>query len=305
MLLRKMFKLFNLRFISILFVFFYFSNSIKGQNREIPIDSIDHELRENAFKYVFGALNYCELSDFPKLDESQATSRFLSRFIPQRIYNMCDWFFERFGKVKNVKLKNVVIDSLGRKHFRYKANYAEFDRAIDFRVVFNEENKVHWMHYLIDWDEKFNFFSDEDLQRAPVEDSSNTILAQHKDFVLSNYKYKDSTFLNYIKPELLAYPKKVKSWTSSIVNERDSIYSKLGDFKNLKLIEKLISNNGYLVYRYSANFDKLDDLSEVRLFCDFKDRYMGVRVVNIWYNEYNQTDDGLKDRVEKDKIKGK
>ena len=240
-----------------LFMFFYFSNSIKAQNREIPIDSIDYELRANAFQYAFGALNYCELSDFPKLDESKATKRFLNRFIPQRIYNMCDWLFDRFGKVKNVKLKNVVIDSLGRKHFRYKAYYAEFDRAVDFRVIFNKENKVHWMYYQIHWDEKFSLFSDEEFRRTPIEDSSNNIMEQHKDFVLSNYQYKDSTFLNYIKPVLLTFPKKVKSWTSSIVNERDSIYLKLGDFKNLKIKEKLISNNGYLVYRYSVNFDKL------------------------------------------------
>ncbi|MBF8149584.1 hypothetical protein ITJ86_06720 [Winogradskyella sp. F6397] len=294
-----------MKFISILFVFFYFSSIIKAQNKEIPIDSIDYELRANAFQYAFGALNYCELSDFPKLDESKATSRFLNRFIPQRIYDMCDWLFDRFGKVKSVKLKNFVIDSLDRIHFRYKANYAEFDRVVDFRVVFNKENKVHWMHYQTHWDEDFSFFSDEELQVVRIDDLPYTLMEQHKEFVLSNYQYKDSTFLNYIKPELLAYPKKVKSWTADIVHERDSIYTKLGDFENLKLKEKLISNNDYLVYRYSVNFDKLDDPSEVRLYCDLKDRYVGVRVVDIWCNEYYKADASLKERIAKDIIKGK
>ena len=30
---------------------------------------------------------------------------------------------------------------------------------------------------------------------------------------------------------------------------------------------------------------------------------MGVRVVDIWYNEYYKADDSLKERIEKDKMK--
>lgn len=257
-----------------------------SQHTKIPLSDVDSNLRAKVYAYAFNIFTAKSVNELPELSTKDFSTYVIeeySKISYDFIHN--DPYKTKYGVLKSLKLVEVLEGGKQEKIFRYKTRYSKANSDSEIRFVINKDDKI--IGFI-----RQHFWSDDilkiplELDRVTKDKLEELVLKKHKLLAFKTYN-------NCMKEDMFIHTTSNTTQASLDADmmalnlkECDSIKQKHGDFKNLKFVELLKDDYFSRIYRFKVNFDNLEQVSEIRIYCDSEDKYRGIFVVDYWFDKY-------------------
>ena len=251
------------------------------------------EFRKFLHDFALMSYNLCNKGEFIELSEKNSEKGFRERFTKEKVIKACKWYEERYGRIISLRLEEIIENNI--KIFRYKVTRENSDVPQEIRVYLNSINLIYHISSKIYWSDQYSKGNEyPDLFIHSKNQISNIRKKDLESFVLKSYSKCERDYMPLITKENTEYRSYRKDWIPQMIAECDSIKSKNGGFKILKLEQYLCDDVYSKVYRFKIKFEKLAKPSEIRIFTTIKDKYRGIFVVDKWYNNYLELSKAIK-----------
>jgi hypothetical protein len=272
--------------ILVLFLF-CIANSSFGQYKNISKDSVKDSLKLNVYNFAYGLLDFCGESSLPKLDSTNANQSFIDRFDMALIYDSCEELSLKFGKIKEIELIEILKDKNDFQIFRYKFKREKSKKEFQFVIYLSKAGKFAGIEDSGYWSDKYTKSKRRgQLKHIALKGLSERQLKDIQDLAFTSYNKCEVKEFRVLT-KMNAAPKMLKRRTPKVrLHECDSIKRKLGNFKNLLLTDGLTDMASIIIYRFKADFEKLDDISEIRIYYTADEKLMGIFVIDKWWDEF-------------------
>ncbi|WP_299621590.1 hypothetical protein [uncultured Tenacibaculum sp.] len=272
----------------------FISVSCFSQFKQIDITSIDEKIKEKIFDFTFNTLKVCDGGKYIPLDTNSGEKQLLEFYSIKSVTKNCEWFLERYGKVLDVKLEQVLKSGYQNLIFRFKVFRTHSDIPQECKVFYSSKGKYYGFSTKTYWDDNYDSTNKyPELYIRSIEEITKHRKKELSDFVLNSYNVCDEKNMPTITKGNTVYRSYRKGWTSLQIKECDSIKSKNGIITSLKFEQYLSDDIINKIYRFKVQFDKLSKPSEIRVYANIKDKYRGIFVIDKWYSNYLEFDEAI------------
>ncbi|SHH56263.1 hypothetical protein [Winogradskyella jejuensis] len=271
------------------FFFLIFMIVIKGysQYSVLPIDQVENK----EFVYDFIKKIYID-KKLPILNPRNSKASFRTRFKSIDILESAKALDEDFGEIENIELEKVLLsDDSNRKIFRYRVFRRYLDNQFERRVFLDKNDKIIGLTGKGYWSDDYY----EGLENPKVVEIDTSLInfnlkKRNLEFAFSSYNECSVNEFIELTEENSSYRSLKKGWKKFLLKECDSIKQKNGKLLNLKYSSSLTDSVFRYVHRYKVNFEKLERPSEIRIYSTLKNRFMGIFVIDVWYDKFYELD---------------
>ncbi|WP_460218995.1 hypothetical protein [Psychroserpens sp. MEBiC05023] len=272
-----------------LFIVFFLQSGF-AQYAKIPLTSISEAQKALAKEFVDKTIINCEEITSMKLTSKIATSRFRKFYNKKRLKERCHWYVDRYGEVETAELiEGVRNNELTILRFKVKRQLAEW--FMETRVILDEKDKLAILRTKGYWADTFySRREDPPMHKIDTSKLDKKALKLNTSFALKSYQTCESSQMFVVNNDNAVHRSLRNDWNNELLIECDSIKQKngaLSDFKFVEFYSDSISRN---VYRYKVMFDKLTKPSEIRVYTKHNDKFMGVFVIDVWYDKFYEFD---------------
>ncbi|MCX7549720.1 hypothetical protein [Xanthomarina sp. F2636L] len=268
----------------ILFILILLAQSSYSQYAKIDLSSISEDKKNEVYNLAYQILTTC--NEAPKLKSKNATLNFRKYYDEVRLARNCKWQEERYGDVTSVVLEEVIFRN-DKNVYRYKVKRSKADWLSEIRIFIDEKGKYSSINTKNYWADKFYSWSDNPkpivVNTELVDDS---IIKRNNEFALKSFDICEETELYSLNETNAIYRTIREVRKKQMLEQCRSIKRKYGNFKNLKFIEYLTDSISLKIYRYQVDFDSLKKPSEIRIYSRLNDKYSGIFVLDVWYDQY-------------------
>lgn len=266
------------------------TNQAFAQYSKIELSSIPEAKKNEVHEFLNKAIVNCDKTETLKLTSKNATSRFKKFYKDGKLKTGCYWYSKRYGVVESVEL----MGAIQRKEYqvlRYKVKrkLAEWDSEI--RIFLDDKAKLAGLGAKDYWSDTYYDRGDNpELKKIDTITIDQSILARNKSFALKSYQTCESSQMFVVNDENAIHRSLRNDWNGKLLIECDSIKRKNGALSNFRFMELYSDAVSTNVYRYKVQFDKLIKPSEIRVYSKLNDKYMGIFVIDVWYDKFYEFD---------------
>ncbi|MCK8480664.1 hypothetical protein [Psychroserpens algicola] len=261
-----------------------------AQYPKIELSSMSETSKTLVKDFVAKALTDCNATNTLKLSSRNATSRFRKFFTNDQLKESCNWYVDRYGNLEEATLIEAIKDNdFTVYRFKMKRSLAEWHT--EMRVVLDKKGKLAGVRTKDYWTDKFYRRKDNPvLQKIDTSKLDKSTLELNKSFALKSYQTCESSEMFVVNETNTIHRTLRNDWDKNLLIECDSIKRKNGELSDFKFVEFYSDSVSRHVYRYKVQFDKLVKPSEIRVYSKHNDKFMGIFVIDVWYDRFYEFD---------------
>lgn len=272
-----------MRLIFCTLLIFSLSSILNAQYQKLDLNSVSEEKKAFALKFL---QNVYVNKNIPVLKVKEATSYFRKKIKEVNVLKSAKKYDEIYGTINSITLAEVLLKN-DYKILRYKVKRSETDRFFEFSIGLNEKHKFNFLENKRFWADKYYGFGESPkMIKQDTNSISKELKKQTYEFALRSYNKCNIDSLFKVNESNMVNRALRSNFNKNQLKECDSIKLKHGNLNNVKF-EQVLSDSIYTkVYRYRANFENLKTPSEIRVYTNLKDKYKGIFIIDVWFEEY-------------------
>nr|WP_321235416.1 hypothetical protein [uncultured Psychroserpens sp.] len=280
-------KIFNYAF---LIVIIGFGQISFAQHSKIDLSSVSEENKTLVQEFMNKTLVDCNTIETLKLTSRNSTSRFRKFFTEDRLLERCNWYADRYGAIETTELIEAIQDE-DFTIFRFKVKRSKAEWYTEMRVVLDEREKLAGIRTKDYWSDTFYSRKENPtIKKIDTSQVDKAILELNRSFALKTYQTCESSQMFVVNETNAIHRSLRNDWNKNLLIECDSIKRKNGALSDFKFVEFYSDSISRHIYRYKVQFDKLIKPSEIRVYAKHNDKYMGIFVIDVWYDKYYEFD---------------
>jgi hypothetical protein len=281
-----------------LILLFVFSSQLSAQIEVINKDKLDAGLLNRIHEFVYETFSDCHLGKIPKLNSKTATTNFLAAHKDsEKVKSYCEEVYEIFGSLINISLIEILTVK-SNTFFRYKAEYEKIDRYTEIRVSINENGQYNSLILKPYWFDSFYRGDNNAPFRKVSFDSIETkYIDRATDLLKSVYNSCESS--NFLKlTDEIATRRLINSLTDKkIIESCKTRNDDLGQLIDYELIEIMTDDQSRYIYRFKAEFSKLNYQFEIVVSTNLQSKLSGISE-RKWHKKFYDLNKEPKEEID-------